>query len=182
VIADPYGLGELLYATRPSPAWVLTAAAWTVGPLDAREFELAHAGCAISTFCKNPLHPGPCKGWKKNLGIQAPGALKAIEAARQAKLAQRRAAVSEAKSKASAGLTGRHLASPLHAKKATIKHANILLGHDESKAGAKADKVILNKTEIKKYSKIKSAHMNSVRTKHGLTEDPGLARTTTTAR
>lgn len=174
MIADPYGLGELLYATRPSPAWFLTAAAWTVGPLDAREFELAHAGCSISTFCKNPLHPGPCKGWKKNLGVQAPGALKAIEAARKQKLAERRVATSEAKSKASSGLTGRQLASPLHAKKATIKHANILLGNDEAKAGAKADKVILNKTEIKKYSKIKAAHVNSIMAKHGMNEDTGL--------
>lgn len=169
---DPFGLGVLLYGLRPT--YVLTAAAWTSSPLGAREFELAHAGCALTTFCKNPLHPGPCKGWKKGLGVNAPGALKAIEAARKEKLAAKRAATAEAKSAAAKGLTSRHLASPLHAKKATIKHANILLGNDEAKASGKADKVILNKTEIKKYSKIKAAHMNSVRTKHGLDEDPGL--------
>lgn len=171
---DPFGLGALLYGVRPNPARTLTAAAWVFSPLGEREFELAHAGCAISTFCKNPLHPGPCKGWKKSLGVNAPGALKAIEAARKEKLTAKRAATSEAKSAAEKLLTSRHLASPLHAKKATIKHANILLGNDEAKASGKADKVILNKAEIKKYSKIKAAHINSIRTKHGLEEDPGL--------
>lgn len=28
---------------------------------------VAHAGCREDQFCRNPLHPGPCKGWKKNL-------------------------------------------------------------------------------------------------------------------
>lgn len=172
MIADPFGLGVLLYGVRP--ARVLTAAAWAVGPLAEREFELAHAGCAISTFCKNPLHPGPCKGWKKSLGVNAPGALKAIEAARREKLMAKRAATSEAKSAAEKKLAGAQLHSPLHAKKALIKHANVLLGNDEKKADSKAAKVILNKAEISKYSKIKAAHVQSILTKHGMKDDTGL--------
>lgn len=29
---------------------------------------IGHEGCTPETFCRNPLHPGPCKGWKKKLG------------------------------------------------------------------------------------------------------------------
>lgn len=175
---DPLGLGVILYGFRV-PAGdpvnlTLLASGWHTDGLVVREFELAHESCSISTFCRNPLHPGPCKGWRKKLGVEAPGALKAIKAVESEKLAKRRAAVGEAKSAAAKALNQRQLSSPLHAKKATIKHANVLLGNDEAKASKKADRVILNKSEIKKYSKIKAAHMNSVRTKHGLTEDPGL--------
>jgi hypothetical protein len=168
---DPFGLGVLLYgstvewsATDPGMFALVSAGAMT----------LAHEDCAISTFCKNPLHPGPCKGWKKKLGVEAPGALKAIEAAHKEKVAARRVKVAEAKSAAAARAHAQGIVSPLHAKKATIKHANILLGNDEAKAGGKASKVILNKAEIKRYSKIKAAHINSIREKHNLPEDPGL--------
>jgi ADP-ribosyltransferase exoenzyme len=41
----------------------------------------AHDTCAL-TACLNPLHPGPCKGWKGNLFKVAPNAYHALEAAR----------------------------------------------------------------------------------------------------
>ena len=173
---DPLGLGVLLYGFRVPAGQptnlTLLAAGWHMDGLAVREFELAHEGCSLSTFCRNPLHPGPCKGWRKKLGVEAPGALKALKKAEGESLAKRRAKVAEAKSAAGKKTAG--IASPLHAKKATAKHANVLLGNSEAKAHQKAAKVILNKQEIKKYSKIKAAHMNSIRTKHGLTEDPGL--------
>jgi hypothetical protein len=51
-----------------------------------------HDECELSTFCRNPLHPGPCKGWKKHLGQIAPGALHALEKIRYEKLEERRKA------------------------------------------------------------------------------------------
>jgi len=41
----------------------------------------AHDTCSL-TACLNPLHPGPCKGWKGTLHDVSPGAWHAIEAAR----------------------------------------------------------------------------------------------------
>lgn len=170
---DPFGLGELLYGMKPS--WdSLTASLFTVGPLDEREWALAHQDCSLSTFCRNPLHPGPCAGWKKKLGVDAPGALKAIESARHEKVAARRVARAEAHSAAEKQLGGMQQHSPLRAKKAKHYHANVILGDAETKAAGKADKVILNKQEIKKYSKIKSAQMQGILTKHGLADDTGL--------
>lgn len=165
---DPYGLGQLLYLARPNPARVLTAAAWAVGPLAEREFELAHAGCDISTFCRNPLHPGPCKGWKRDLGRLAPGALTALEKARKARVEERRVKTAEARATAAAGLTKRELASPLHAKKALHKKAHLLLGATPDKARARADRVILNKTEIARYSKMKAAQLDAIGHKYGV--------------
>ena len=169
---DPLGLGRMLYGFRPQPHGVGTLLA--AGAHFMTLIPDGHGGCGISTFCKNPLHPGPCKGWKKGLAKNAPGALHAIEKAHAEKVAAKRVARNEAKSAASKKLTNRQLESPLHSKKATIKAANELLGDDTAKAGKKADRVILNKAEIKKYSKIKAAQMNAMRTKHGLTEDTGL--------
>lgn len=171
---DPLGLGALLYGAK-AIEWSgvdLTMFALVAG--GASMMSMAHHDCALSTFCKNPLHPGPCKGWKKKLGIEAPGALKAIESAHKEKLAVKRAKMAEAKSAGAARATAAGIVSPLHHKKAMIKHANVLLGNDEAKASGKADKVILNKAEIKKYSKIKAAHVNSIREQHGLLEVPGL--------
>lgn len=34
----------------------------------------AHLACEVGHFCRNPLHPGPCKGWKKNLPGYVPPA------------------------------------------------------------------------------------------------------------
>jgi hypothetical protein len=41
----------------------------------------AHETCSL-TACLNPLHPGPCKGWKGSLFKVAPNAYHAVEAAR----------------------------------------------------------------------------------------------------
>jgi hypothetical protein len=41
----------------------------------------AHETCSL-TACLNPLHPGPCKGWKGNLFKVAPNAYHALESAR----------------------------------------------------------------------------------------------------
>lgn len=43
--------------------------------------EAAHDACSL-TACLNPLHPGPCKGWKGTLHSVSPGAWKALETAR----------------------------------------------------------------------------------------------------
>jgi 8-oxo-dGTP pyrophosphatase MutT (NUDIX family) len=51
-----------------------------------------HCDCDPMAFCRNPLHPGPCKGWKRTLGAVAPGALRALEAERVRKANERRQA------------------------------------------------------------------------------------------
>lgn len=51
-----------------------------------------HAACDLTTFCRNPLHPGPCKGWKNTLKAVAPGVHKMLEDDRLAKVAARRKA------------------------------------------------------------------------------------------
>jgi len=51
----------------------------------------AHDTCSL-TACLNPLHPGPCKGWKGTLHKVAPGAWKQVEAARVAKANAKRVA------------------------------------------------------------------------------------------
>lgn len=63
----------------------LIAAAWISG-----DWKL-HATCS-TTFCRTPLHPGPCKGWKHTLKKVAPGVYDALEAARIAKLEAKRKA------------------------------------------------------------------------------------------
>lgn len=52
----------------------------------------AHWWCSIGEFCRNPLHPGPCKGWKHMLHQVAPGAYHAYEKQRVAKLNEKRKA------------------------------------------------------------------------------------------
>lgn len=54
--------------------------------------EIDHTLCDPSVFCRNPLHPGPCKGWKWALYGIAPAAYHAIEKARVGKINERRAA------------------------------------------------------------------------------------------
>jgi hypothetical protein len=53
---------------------------------------LAHWTCNVGEFCRNPLHPGPCKGWKHTLHAVAPGAYHAYEKQRVAKLNEQRKA------------------------------------------------------------------------------------------
>ncbi len=49
-----------------------------------------HCGCNVAEFCRNPLHPGPCAGWKKTLKAVAPGVHDMIERDRLEKVAARR--------------------------------------------------------------------------------------------
>lgn len=49
-----------------------------------------HAYCGLNEFCRNPLHPGPCKGWKHMLHSVAPGAYHAYEKSRVERLNARR--------------------------------------------------------------------------------------------
>jgi hypothetical protein len=58
------------------PAAVMTAC---IGWL--HQDDDAHETCSL-TACLNPLHPGPCKGWKGSLFKVAPNAYHAVEAAR----------------------------------------------------------------------------------------------------
>lgn len=51
-----------------------------------------HQDCQEGQFCRNPLHPGPCKGWKHTLHTVAPGAYHAYEQARVKKLNEKRLA------------------------------------------------------------------------------------------
>jgi len=61
------------------------APALTVGPSAIQaaiyQDDDAHDTCSL-TACLNPLHPGPCKGWKHSLFTSAPAAWHALEAAR----------------------------------------------------------------------------------------------------
>lgn len=49
----------------------------------------AHEPCSL-TACRNPLHPGPCKGWKHTLHAVSPGAYHQLEAERVRKANERR--------------------------------------------------------------------------------------------
>lgn len=73
--------------------WVLTAsglpAEWAV--VDGWD----HSLCVLE-FCRAPLHPGPCKGWKHTLKQIAPGVYDALERARVEKLEAKRKAKIEA--------------------------------------------------------------------------------------
>lgn len=55
----------------------------------------AHDTCSL-TACLNPLHPGPCKGWKHTLHEVSPAAWHALEAARVEKANHKRIAKIEA--------------------------------------------------------------------------------------
>jgi hypothetical protein len=50
-----------------------------------------HSLCVLE-FCRAPLHPGPCKGWKHTLKQIAPGVYDALERVRVAKLEEKRKA------------------------------------------------------------------------------------------
>jgi len=52
---------------------------------------VGHDRCDIAAFCRNPLHPGPCKGWKHTLKAMAPGVHKAVEDGRLERVHKRRA-------------------------------------------------------------------------------------------
>ncbi len=84
---------------RVQPATALVASALAVDTSFADALVAAiitdnwglHTQCGW-TFCRNPLHPGPCKGWKHTLKQVAPGALDALEKVRLKKLNDKRMA------------------------------------------------------------------------------------------
>lgn len=88
-------------ATPDGPLWTALAT-FGLAPLDLGAYGLdelsfvpyarGHSECGLTVFCRNPLHPGPCKGWKKTLAKVAPGALKIIEEERLRKVRERREA------------------------------------------------------------------------------------------
>jgi 8-oxo-dGTP pyrophosphatase MutT (NUDIX family) len=88
--------------TYPSPAG-FSASGWAAEAdlyaLPGAEFEelyalvaASHWMCGVDQFCRNPLHPGPCKGWKHTLHAVAPGAYHAYEKDRVAKANTKREA------------------------------------------------------------------------------------------
>lgn len=88
--------------TYPSPAG-LSSSGWAAEAdlyaLPGAEFEelyalvaAPHWMCGVDQFCRNPLHPGPCKGWKHTLHAVAPGAYHAYEQDRVAKANAKRVA------------------------------------------------------------------------------------------
>jgi len=98
--AQPFP-GVLALATQVQQA--LTASAAAPGALGSPQYlvafltawlyqdEDAHDTCSL-TACLNPLHPGPCKGWKGTLHSVAPNVWKGIEEERVKKLNAKRVA------------------------------------------------------------------------------------------
>lgn len=69
-------IGETAGDTLGDPAAVMAAVTGWI-----HQDEDAHETCSL-TACLNPLHPGPCKGWKGTLFKTSEGAYHALEAAR----------------------------------------------------------------------------------------------------
>lgn len=84
---DDAALDILLAPHSPEP---LSMARF--GLLDLELSAPGHEGCRLTEFCRNPLHPGPCKGWKHMLHAVSPGAYHALEKARVEKLNAKRKA------------------------------------------------------------------------------------------
>lgn len=77
---------------KPGKKPGLTAAAPLYGVTDlGLRIGTGHTLCDLLTFCRNPLHPGPCKGWKHSLRAVAPGLHETMEKDRLAKVDARRA-------------------------------------------------------------------------------------------
>jgi 8-oxo-dGTP pyrophosphatase MutT (NUDIX family) len=65
------------------PAILASLAAWT------QQDDDAHDRCSL-TACRDPLHPGPCKGWKGLLHDVSPGTYRQLEDERVRKANERR--------------------------------------------------------------------------------------------
>ncbi len=114
---------------------------------------MAHVECNLSVFCRNPLHPGPCKGWKGTLAKVAPGTLKLIEEERKKKLAAKKAAKAAAVAKASKivdkAKRGAEVDNHPNAKKKLAKKATEqILGTEESKIAEIEGKTKLTQKEM----------------------------------
>lgn len=119
-------IGLLAYGLRSSPltsgapTWLLAASAYGSMSWDL-QMQAAHSGCHISAFCRNPLHPGPCKGWKHHLGLVSPGALHALEKIRHEQLEKKRQSKVQALKDAGHAIP-KHLATPIVYDPAKNKH------------------------------------------------------------
>jgi hypothetical protein len=138
--------------------WGDTAPALVASPL----LSLAHLDCNLSVFCRNPLHPGPCKGWKNTLAKVAPGTLKLIEEERKKKLAAKQAAKAKAQAAAKKivdqAKRGEEVdAHPAAKKKLAAKATAQILGDDEEKVTAIEGKTKLSQKEIAWHAQKKAA-------------------------
>lgn len=135
------------------------------GPMPAfasPSMSLAHVECNLSVFCRNPLHPGPCKGWKGTLAKVAPGTLKLIEEERKKKLAAKKAAKAAAMAKASKivdkAKRGAEVDEHPNAKKKLAKKATEqILGTDEAKIAEIEGKTKLTQKEMAWHANKKAA-------------------------
>lgn len=123
---------------------------------------MAHVECNLSVFCRNPLHPGPCKGWKGTLAKVAPGTLKLIEEERKKKLAAKKAAKLAAQAKASKivdkAKRGTEVDEHPNAKKKLAKKATEqILGTDEAKIAEIEGKTKLTQKEMAWHANKKAA-------------------------
>jgi hypothetical protein len=123
---------------------------------------LAHVECNLSVFCRNPLHPGPCKGWKGTLAKVAPGTLKLIEEERKKKLAAKQKAKAAAQAKAKkivdAAKRGEEVDEHPNAKKKLAKKATEqILGTEESKIAEIEGKTKLTQKEMAWHANKKAA-------------------------
>jgi len=80
--------GAKFMATAQEPA--LYAVALDTEALVYGLVAAVHVWCDVDTFCRNPLHPGPCKGWKHTLKQVAPEIHRRIEETRLEQVRVRR--------------------------------------------------------------------------------------------
>lgn len=122
----------------------------------------AHVECNLSVFCRNPLHPGPCKGWKGTLAKVAPGTLKLIEEERKSKLAAKAKAKAAAQAKAKkivdAAKRGAEVDEHPNAKKKLAAKATAqILGTEEGKVAEIEGKTKLTQKEMAWHANKKAA-------------------------
>lgn len=156
-----------LYALAPTGV-----EAWSLYAIDPHEL-CDTQDESLGTFCRNPLHPGPCKGWKKKLGMVDPNTLDEFEKRRKTnvgvKRAKRQAGLAEAQ-KMLAG-SPELTAHPLTAKKLAAGFAEKAAGATDDQASRKEKNTKLNAAERKRFAKFKAAQIGSFAEANGLTSD-----------
>ncbi len=157
-----------LYGFEDAPSVSLVASLYGMSTLD-------HTACSLTEFCRNPLHPGPCKGWKKTLAKVAPGALKAIEEARLAKVKAKQLAKTKAKVAAKNKIHaaprggGQATQHPLAKKQMAVGFVEEILNPD--KAVDKAAAAKLTKAELTKHAEKRAAMLAKLAAKYAGKED-----------
>src|SRR5512143_3705472 len=98
----------------------------------------AHDTCDALVACRNPLHPGPCKGWKHTLHSVSPGAWHQLEGERVRKANERRLKrISDLKSQGKP--IPRHLLQEIKPKPAPTHPAHAATPVPHSQVNQKAD-------------------------------------------